>query len=268
MRPAMVIQNSTADDDRPKQRYKITIEYDGSFFCGWQRQAPTIASIQGSIEEALNIITGQQCLVEGSGRTDTGVHALGQVAHVDLYTDSNKNIPDYYALLRGLNHFLVPKGIVIHEIKKVSIDFHARFSARQRSYLYRILNRSTPSVLRRKRCWHLPTPLNMDLMKKAATLLIGHHDFSGFRSSHCQASSAHRTLEKVEIFTVNDEIHCVFEARSFLHNQVRIMMGTLVDIAYEKLPLPIISEILTQPDRKKAGITAPAHGLYFLGVSY
>ena len=248
-------------------RYKLTIEYDGSGFYGWQRQNGQL-SVQEVLETALYRLTGQVCLVEGSGRTDTGVHAIAQVAHVDLKPKKNGQFYKGYRLQEGLNHFILEKGVCITRVEAVALDFHARFSATQRHYLYRILYRMAPSVLRGGQCWHLSTYLDLDAMHEGISFFIGHHDFSSFRASQCQASSPLRTIEKAWVKAYEDEIHVGFSAKSFLHNQIRIMVGTLVDIGRgHRLPA-FINNLLNHGDRKKAGITAPSHGLYFVKTDY
>jgi tRNA pseudouridine38-40 synthase len=244
-------------------RYKLTIEYDGSRFCGWQRQEPGVPSVQEAIETALYTLFKEKTLVEGAGRTDSGVHALGQVAHCDLSHDH-----PLYRMQDGLNYFLVPQGASILKIEPVSLEFHARFSATSRSYIYKIFNRRAPSPLERQRMWHVVRPLDVESMQHAATLLLGTHDFSAFRAGQCQAASPIRTLDHLTLTQDGDQITAFIQARSFLHNQVRIMMGTLQQIGLSKWPPSKMQEILEGRDRRYAGPTAPSHGLYLAQVGY
>lgn len=269
------------------QRYKIILEYDGTFFCGWQRQAsdeeaheflsehyaqrrkaaiiptPPLMSIQGLVEFALYQILHQHLLVEGAGRTDTGVHAYGQCAHIDL-----ENPIDSARLREGLNFYTRNWGVVIRAIEPVSSTFHARFSARMRTYHYLICNRPAPLALYRNRAWHVATPLNIARMQAAAQQFLGFHDFSAFRAAECQSKSPHKTLHAFHFEQNGENIQATISARSFLHNQVRIMMGTLVQIGKGKMPAEIITQLLENPDRVKAGPTAPPYGLYLHHVSY
>lgn len=257
-------------------RYKVTVEYDGSRFCGWQRQqhdfsaagqvvlSPLVKpSVQGSLEHALFCLTQESVLVEGAGRTDAGVHALAQTAHFDLSKeyDANKLIP-------GLNFYLRPTGAIITSASLVSTSFHARFSARSRIYLYKILNRRAPSALDEQRVWHVPYLLDLDLMMVAAHDFLGTHDFSAFRAAECQSKNPVKTLDQFDIIRRGENLEYTVKARSFLHNQVRIMVGTLVWIGRGKLPPSTICDTLLSGDRTKAGPTAPPHGLYLAGVSY
>lgn len=241
-------------------RYKLTIEYDGMHFYGWQRQEG-VFSVQEAIEMALLKLNGTTVLVEGAGRTDKGVHALGQVAHVDLEKEWNP-----FKLKEGLNHFL--RHISILDIEEVKPPFHARFSAKERRYCYRIVNRSAPLSLDQERAWHVKKYLDVEKMQKAASYLLGHHDFSAFRASECQAKHAMRTLLKAEIQRLEEHIHFYFQAPSFLHNQVRIMVGTLKKIGEGVFPISKIQEGLLLKDRTKMGPTAPPHGLYLTHVFY
>jgi tRNA pseudouridine38-40 synthase len=244
-------------------RYKLTIEYDGTEFCGWQRQEEGIKSVQGTIEAAVMSLSNQLVLVEGSGRTDRGVHALEQVAHVDL----EKTFAPYQ-LREGLNFFLRNQGVVILSVEEVPDTFHARFSAKSRTYVYKILNRRAPLALEHNRAWHIPKPLDVGAMSQAAQHFIGHHDFTTFRSAHCQAPHALRTLDRFDLYQEGAFITAIIKSRSFLHNQVRIMMGSIAKIGRREWTPSYIQDLLEIKDRRKAGATAPAHGLYLAKVEY
>jgi tRNA pseudouridine38-40 synthase len=241
-------------------RYKLTLEYDGMRFYGWQRQEGVL-SVQEAIETALLKLNGTFVLVEGAGRTDKGVHALGQVAHIDLEKEWEP-----FKLKEGLNHFL--RHISILNIEKVMPPFHARFSAKERRYCYRIVNRPAPLSLDHERAWHVRKHLDVEKMQEAASDLVGYHDFSAFRASECQAKSPVRTLLKAEIKRFEEHIQIYFHAPSFLHNQVRIMVGTLKKIGEDVFPVSKIQEGLLLKDRTKMGPTAPPHGLYLTHVFY
>lgn len=243
-------------------RYKIWIEYDGSFFHGWQRQKDLV-TVQASIEDAVEAIVGCKTLVEGAGRTDTGVHATGQVGHFDLF----KHYPAF-RLKDALNAHLREKGIVILNVEEVDSKFHARFSATSRTYNYYIVNRRTPLALDRLRAWHVISKLDVIRMQTAANHLIGTHDFSSFRSAECQSNSALKTLSQFNIRQEGERIIATIKARSFLHNQVRIMMGTLKRIGEGKWEPEDLLRILAAKDRTLAGSTAPAHGLHLVDVGY
>ncbi|MEI8295245.1 MAG: tRNA pseudouridine(38-40) synthase TruA [Alphaproteobacteria bacterium] len=244
-------------------RYKLTIEYDGLRFCGWQRQKAVIPSVQEAIEAALCEVFGYAPLVEGAGRTDSGVHALGQVAHCDL----QDSLPEY-RIQDALNRFLAPKGASVIAVEAVPSDFHARFSATSRSYVYKICNRRPPTPLSDTRAWHIIQPLNIKAMQEAALALIGTHDFSSFRASACQAPSPIKTLEDFTFTQIGEQITVSIQARSFLHNQVRIMVGTCVKIGLGRWPTTKMQEILEAKNRCQSGLTAPPHGLYLAHVSY
>ncbi|MBY0281066.1 MAG: tRNA pseudouridine(38-40) synthase TruA [Alphaproteobacteria bacterium] len=243
-------------------RYKVYIEYDGSFFHGWQRQK-NLVTVQASIEDALEAIMGYKPLVEGAGRTDTGVHATGQVGHFDL----NKQYSSF-RLKDALNAHLRDKGVVILKLQEADPDFHARFSALSRTYHYHIVNRRTPLALDRLRAWHVILNLDVQAMQQAANHLIGSHDFSSFRSADCQSNSALKTLTQFDIKQEGERIIATIKARSFLHNQVRIMMGTLKRIGEGKWSPADLLRILEAKDRTIAGPTAPPHGLYLIDVGY
>ena len=246
-------------------RYKVTIEYDGTNFLGWQRQQDGL-SIEQSLEDAIFAFSQQQIEVFGAGRTDAGVHALAQVAHFDLETKS-----DCFRIREALNAHLRDAGrdISILEVTEADADFHARFSATKRSYIYKIINRRAPSVLMKNRAWWIPLPLDVEKMKEGAKYFLGNHDFTSFRASLCQALSPIKTLDKFEIIHKNNEtITCYIEAKSFLHHQVRNMVGTLKMVGDGTLQPQDIQKILEAKDRTKAGPTAPAHGLYLNKISY
>lgn len=243
-------------------RYKITIEYDGADFCGWQKQETQI-SVQSVIEEAIKKFSGEEAEVFASGRTDSGVHALGQVAHFDL----SKEFPQD-KVREAINFHLRPKPVVVIDAEEVDENFHARFSAKKRYYVYRALERQPPPVIQRGRVWHVHKVLDIAAMKKAAKFLIGKHDFSSFRDSQCQAKSPEKTLDEIRIERVGDEVHFYFTATSFLHHMVRNIVGTLEMVGRGKWPPEEVKKILEAKDRKEAGQTAPAEGLYFLRVEY
>ncbi|MFO1127145.1 MAG: tRNA pseudouridine(38-40) synthase TruA [Rhodospirillales bacterium] len=243
-------------------RYRLTLEYDGAPFVGWQRQ-DNGPSVQQAVEEALGRLTGAAVTVVGAGRTDAGVHALGQVAHVDLPR------PFPGATIRdAVNFHLRPAPVSILDAAEVDDEFHARFSARRRRYLYRIVNRPAPLAIDTGRAWWVRSPLDGAAMGAAARLLIGHHDFSSFRSSLCQAASPVKTLDSLTVETDGEMIRIAATARSFLHNQVRIIVGSLKRVGDGGWPVERIGEALAACDRRAAGPTAPACGLYLMGVDY
>ena len=248
-------------------RYKIKIEYDGGRFHGWQRQSHPLkghlATVQGTLETALLKITGQATLVEGAGRTDTGVHATGQVAHFDL----RKPFPPA-RLVDALNFYVREVGVSILHAEEAPLTFHARFSATSRTYQYHIINRRSPLALDKYRAWQVITPLNIKLMQEATEELLGHRDFSAFRAAECQGKSPFKTLTLFDIVEKDDKIIATIQARSFLHHQVRIMVGTLKLIGEGKWNKDNLIRIRESRQRKSAGPTAPAHGLYLVDVSY
>lgn len=245
-------------------RYKITIEYDGTTTLGWQRQLDG-TSIQEYLETVLEMLNGSHSEIASAGRTDAGVHALGQVAHIDMNRDIQpwKIREAFNAHLRQLN---APVSIL--EVEPVSDDFHARFSAKGRGYIYKILNRRAPSVLEKDRVWWVPYPLDVEKMRAGARYLLGHHDFTSFRAAACQAKSPVKTLDKLDIETCGNHIIFTVEARSFLHHQVRNIVGTLKMVGDGHLEPEDIKRILEACDRKQAGPTAPACGLYLNKVVY
>jgi tRNA pseudouridine38-40 synthase len=243
-------------------RYKLTIEYDGQPFQGWQRQREG-PSVQAAVEAAAAAFCGQAVEVIAAGRTDAGVHALGQVAHVDLA----RPVP-LETLRNALNHFLRPAPVVILETAAVPDEFHARFSARARHYRYRIVNRRAPLALERGRAWFVPGPLDAEVMHEAAQRLVGHHDFTSFRSALCQARSPQKTLDRMVVRRKDDTIELFASARSFLHHQVRNMVGTLKLVGEGKWPVDSIEQIIASRSRSAAGPTAPAEGLCLMAVDY
>lgn len=243
-------------------RYKITIEYDGGNISGWQRQNNT-SSVQQFIEEAIAKFSQEEVMVHGAGRTDAGVHALGQVAHFDL----NRDYP-VHVVQRAINHFLRPNKIILVDCQYVNAEFHARFSAKKRNYQYLILNRRFPSVIEENRAWHVREDLDIDKLEQAANLLIGQHDFTSFRASLCQANSPIKTLDEVKIYRQGEKVIFTLRARSFLHHMVRNIVGSLVLVGSGKWQVEDIAKALLAKDRRSAGPTAPAHGLYFTRVEY
>ncbi len=243
-------------------RYKLTIEYDGTGLVGWQRQAKG-QSVQEALERAVTLYCGRAITVHGAGRTDAGVHALAMTAHLDL---PRADAPDK---IRGaLNHHMRPAKIAVLSAEPVDDAFDARRSAKSRVYLYRILNRRAPPMLDKDRVWHVAPPLDADAMAEAAQFLLGKHDFSTFRDSLCQAKSPVKTLDRLEVARAGDEIHVTAQARSFLHHQVRNMVGTLKLVGLHQWRPQRVAEALAARDRRAGGPMAPAHGLYLVEVIY
>ena len=244
-------------------RYILTIEYDGSPYVGWQAQENG-PSVQSAIERALKGLNGGEfTLCYGAGRTDTGVHALAQVAHADMRMEWKLQ-----KLKDGLNAWLRDELISILDVAEAPENFHARFSATGRRYLYRILNRRPPPAIERSRVWHVKNPLDVDVMQAAANVLVGHHDFTTFRSTHCQSASAIKTLDKLDVSRAGEEVHIWAASRSFLHNQVRSMVGTLKMAGEGKWSVDDVKEALAAKDRTACGPVAPPHGLYLAAVEY
>lgn len=243
-------------------RFKLTIEYDGHPFVGWQRQTNGLA-VQEAIEDAITRLTGERVTLYGAGRTDAGVHALGQVAHFILERDF-----PVASVRDGLNAHLRPQPITILDAQIVAADFDARHSAKERRYRYRILNRRSPPALDVGRVWHVSTPLDADAMADAATVLVGKHDFTSFRSTFCQAASPVKTLDQLCVKRQAEEIHIEARARSFLHNQMRILTGTLKLVGEGKWTKADVQAALAACDRAKAGATAPPGGLYLVEIAY
>lgn len=245
-------------------RYKLTLEYDGTYTLGWQRQLDG-PSVQEYLETVLQVLSGKHSEIAAAGRTDAGVHALAQVAHMDFVT-SMEPWKIREAFNANLRQMKAPVAVI--DVEPVDDNFHARFSAQGRGYIYRILNRRSPSVLLNNRVWWVPVPLNVEQMQKGAAYLLGHHDFTSFRASACQAKSPIKTLDKLDITKHGDEIIFTVEAKSFLHHQVRNMVGTLKMVGEGKLTPEDIKTILETKDRSAAGATAPACGLYLNKVVY
>jgi tRNA pseudouridine38-40 synthase len=244
-------------------RFKLIIEYDGGGFVGWQRQANG-PSVQEALEDAVFAFSGERTEVAGAGRTDSGVHALAMTAHVDLASD--RFTAD--TVRKAVNFHARGSAVTVLSAEPAAPDFHARFSATRRRYLYRILNRNAPPALELGRVWFMPRPLDAQAMASAARVLLGKHDFTSFRASHCQAASPEKTLDALEVSRVADEIHVRAEARSFLHHQVRNMVGTLALVGEGKWRLRDVEKALAARDRAAAGPTAPAEGLYLVDVGY
>lgn len=243
-------------------RYKLTIEYDGTGLVGWQRQDEGV-SVQSLLQAAIYKFCGEEVDIVGAGRTDAGVHALGQVAHMDLVQSQ-----DPFTIVQAVNFHLMPARVTVLNVEKTHDDFHARFSATSRSYLYRIINRRARLALAEGYAWHVPVKLNETAMRQAAKLLLGNQDFSSFRDSQCQAKSPLKTLDALTVERKDEEIRITVSARSFLHHQVRIMVGTLKMVGAEKWAPEEISRILEARNRAESGPTAPAEGLYLVGVEY
>ena len=242
-------------------RFHMKIEYDGTGLAGLQRQMG-LPTVQDYVEKALFAFSGERVTLYVAGRTDAGVHALSMSTHFDLERQTRP-----HTIMMATNAHLETEQIRILSCEKVSDDFHARFDAKKRHYLYRILNRPGPPALMRERCWHIARKLDVKAMKQASETLIGHHDFTSFRASECQALGPHKTLDAIEFQISDDEILISFEARSFLHHMVRNIVGTLVDIGLHKNKMSM-SEILNAKSRPQAGPTAPPNGLYFVKAEY
>ena len=243
-------------------RFKLTLEYDGAPFVGWQRQDNGM-SVQQALEEAVFKTCAETVTAHAAGRTDAGVHASGQVAHLDIEKEFT---PD--KLQAALNFHLKPWPVAILRCETAPPDFHARFSATGRAYLYRMINRRPPLALDEGRAWLVNAPLDAAAMHDAAQVLMGKHDFSTFRASLCQAQSPVKTLTRLSVSRAGEEIDIIVEARSFLHHQVRNMVGTLRLVGEGKWTRDDVRRALEARDRTKGGPTAPAHGLYLTGVRY
>lgn len=241
-------------------RFRVTLEYDGTDLIGWQenRQGPSVQSV---LRDAIYAFCGVRPDVVAAGRTDAGVHAIAMVAHFDLPGDYTAN-----TVMRAVNFYLVGQPVVITSCDVVADDFNARFDCTARHYKYIVLNRSAAPVLNKNRVWWVPRALDVDAMRRAASRLVGHHDFTSFRATQCQAKSPIKTLDSCSVTKNGDEIIFEFSARSFLHHQVRNMVGTLVEIGLGK-PYDI-DEIFAARARSAAGPTAPASGLYFIAADY
>ncbi|HEX5377468.1 MAG TPA: tRNA pseudouridine(38-40) synthase TruA [Phenylobacterium sp.] len=243
-------------------RYRLTIEYDGRPYKGFQAQAD-LPSVQEAVERAVKAFCGQDLRLQAAGRTDTGVHATGQVIHLDL----EKDWPAA-TVRNALNAHLIDEAVVVLDAEVAVGDWHARFSATERRYLYRILNRWAPPALDRGRVWHVKKPLDADAMHAAAQALVGHHDFTTFRDLQCQAKSPVKTLDLVRVSRAGEEVHLEFASRSFLHRQVRSMTGTLAEVGIGRWTAADVKAALHARDRTACGPVAPAEGLYLTGVRY
>lgn len=243
-------------------RYKLIIEYDGAPFCGWQVQADQV-TVQGVLTQAVERLTGEQVLVQGAGRTDAGVHARGQVAHVDLTKEWETD-----TVRDALNAHLRPHPVAVLSAERVSDDFNARMSAVKRHYLYRIINRRADLTLDAGHAWRIPKPLDVAAMHDAAQCLVGKHDFTTFRSTECQAASPVKTLDQLDVVREGEHVHVVASARSFLHNQVRSMVGSLVHVGEGKWNVEALASALEARDRTACGQVAPPDGLYLMKVDY
>ena len=243
-------------------RYRLTIEYDGGPFNGFQAQADQ-PTVQGALETAVAAFCGEAPRVHAAGRTDTGVHASGQVIHVDLSRDWPAA-----TVMNALNAHLMRLPVVVLDARLVDETFHARFSARGRRYLYRILNRPGPPALERGRVWHVKAPLGAEAMHAAAQTLIGLHDFTTFRDAACQAKSPIKTLDVATVSRTGEEIHVAFAARSFLHRQVRSMVGSLAEVGKGRWTAADLAAALAAADRRACGPVAPSSGLCLTGVDY
>ena len=243
-------------------RFKLTIEYDGTDYVGWQRQANG-PSIQGALEDAARAYCQIDALVQGAGRTDAGVHARGQVAHVDLMRDDHPDV-----VRNALNAHLKPRPISVISAEKVTEAFHARFSANERGYRYLILNRRAPPALDARQVWWVAAPLNVEAMHEAAQVLVGRHDFTTFRAVQCQADSPVKTLDALDVTRDGEMIAVTTRARSFLHHQVRNFVGTLRLVGEGRWTAADVAAALAARDRSAGGPTAPSTGLCLMHVGY
>jgi tRNA pseudouridine38-40 synthase len=243
-------------------RFKLILEYDGAPFVGWQRQANGL-SVQEVVEGAIFAMTAERATAHGAGRTDAGVHAFGQVAHVDLEHDCSP-----FRLSEGLNALIRPHPVAVLAAERVGPDFNARRGASARHYLYRVVNRRAPLALERGRAWRLKPKLDAEAMHAAARVLIGRHDFSTFRDSQCQAKSPIRTLDGLDVKRCGYEILFEASARSFLHRQVRSMVGSLVEVGAGRWSAGEFKSAFEAADRTRCGPVAPACGLYLASVDY
>ena len=243
-------------------RYRLTLEYDGAPFVGWQRQNSG-ASVQGALEAAIEKLSGEKITVTGAGRTDAGVHALGQVAHFDLVKEFEPG-----KVRDALNYHLRPDPVSVIDAAAVDGEFHARFNATARHYLFRILNRRSPPALENGRVWHVSPGLDAEAMHAAAQHLVGQHDFTTFRAAECQAQSPVKTLDRLDVSRRADEIHIEASARSFLHHQIRSFAGTLKLVGEGKWTPLDVKKALAARDRSACGPVSPPEGLYLVRVDY
>lgn len=243
-------------------RYKLIVEYDGAPFCGWQTQADQI-TVQGVLTAAVTALSGETALVQGAGRTDAGVHARGQVAHVDFAKEwPTDTVRD------GLNAHLRPHPVAVLSAERVGEDFNARMSAVKRHYMYRIVNRRADLTFDLKYAWRVARPLDAAAMHAAAQRLVGKHDFTTFRSTECQAKSPDKTLDQLDVARDGEDIIVMTSARSFLHNQVRSMVGSLVMVGAGNWSADDLAKALAARDRAACGQVAPPDGLYLMKVDY
>jgi tRNA pseudouridine38-40 synthase len=243
-------------------RYKITIEYDGTPFAGWQWQ-DNVPTVQRVLVAAIEAFSGERVVLQGAGRTDARVHALGQVAHFDL---TKRHETD--TVRDALNFHLRPNPVAVLAAEEVTPDFDARRSAKRRHYLYRISNRRPDLALDRNRAWRVPRRLDADAMHEAAQRLVGKHDFTTFRSTECQAKSPEKTLDRLDVSRAGEEVHIIAVARSFLHNQVRSIVGSLALVGDRKWSADDLARALAARDRAACGVVAPPDGLYLVRVDY
>jgi tRNA pseudouridine38-40 synthase len=243
-------------------RFALTLEFDGTPFFGLQRQSHG-PSVQQSVEDALQRITGETVTLHSAGRTDAGVHALAMRSHVDIEKPF-----DPFRLAAAINAQMRPDPVAVTACEVVPDDWHARFSCTGRRYLYRIINRRAPLTLQRDRAWHVVQPLDADAMHRAAQALVGRHDFTTFRSVHCQAADPVKSLDMLSVEQVGEEVHIHAAARSFLHHQVRSMVGCLKLVGAGTWPVERMAEALAARDRGALGLNAPPHGLYFVEATY
>jgi tRNA pseudouridine38-40 synthase len=243
-------------------RYKLTIEYDGTPFSGWQRQND-LPSVQQTVEEAIQGFAGHPVKLQCAGRTDAGVHATGQIAHADLDKNLRAEV-----VRDACNFYLKGSGVTMLGVELVDVSFEARFNALKRHYRYRMLDRRAPPALDATRVWHLAYPLDASAMQEAAQVLVGHHDFTTFRASECQARSAVKTLDRLDIQRVGVEIHVTASATSFLHHQVRSMVGSLRAVGRGNWTVHDMRAALEARDRARCAAVAPPHGLYLERVDY
>lgn len=245
-------------------RFALTLEWNGGPYMGYQRQAHG-PSVQQAVEEAVESVTGESVVLNAAGRTDTGVHALGMRAHFDLARDF-----DPFRMMEALNARLrlAEHPIAVLDCLEADGDWHARFSCIGRSYEYRIINRRAPLTLELGRAWRIAKPLDADAMHEAAQALVGHHDFTTFRSVHCQSASPLKTLDRLDVRREGDRVIIAAAARSFLHHQVRSMVGCLALVGQGQWQVSQVAEALAAKDRSKLGLNAPAEGLYFVSATY
>ncbi|MGB8817241.1 MAG: tRNA pseudouridine(38-40) synthase TruA [Rhizobiaceae bacterium] len=244
------------------QRYKLTIAYDGTHYCGWQRQLDLL-SVQQALEIAFKAFCGHDVTIVAAGRTDAGVHASGQVCHVDLEKDWRTDV-----VRDAVNQYLVHERIAIMQAEKVDDQFHARFSAASRHYVYKMLNRRAPPVFERGFVWHLKRHVDAEAMDAAAKLLVGTHDFTTFRDTECQADNPVRRLDRFDVTREGDMVLFHLSARAFLHRQVRSMVGTLEQVGSSRWSSEDLVKALEAKDRKRCGPVAPSTGLYLERVAY